>query len=318
MTNAKQALLSKNRKALQFLNKSDGFDFQQDHIIIKQSGKFTFNTVTKLVKENIIGEYKAALLLPRSSGRLNYVDVGRHKFKPLRKGGVKYWDYEMNYYFGIGDFEGARKSNTGCYYIVAQSSALLKKKTESESVDLKQRFHYIPDGDRKGSNGCGKTWISEIKLRMLNNNGRIFEYKPSPFWSHDNNLHERVDQIVDKSGYIILERRRELIQAARLLRAERKKADAAKADFTKRETDIKSSIKEVKRQLSNALIESIDYEAVKIVENSLYSLLQAMRGFESHLRRVRNSTYNKVEEIEDKLNSVEQYLKNATEIVKGV
>ena len=53
MENTKTMLLNENKNTLRFLHDAAGFDFEKKYLIIKGSGRFTFNSVNQAIKNEM-------------------------------------------------------------------------------------------------------------------------------------------------------------------------------------------------------------------------------------------------------------------------
>jgi len=319
MENAKKSLLNDNKKALQFLHHANGFNFQKDYIIIKGNGKFTFNTVEKEIKNRIDGKYTAIVLVkPEKSYSfqdLHYIELDKYNFNPLRKNNVKYWDFHIDYYFGIGDFEESRKKKTERYYIVAQLTDYILPIDRNENIDLSQRFKYIEDRNiTRTTDGKGKYWISSIYLKPFDKNVSPFEYKPFSngmysYYNHAENLTDKTDDIIDKSGYLKLVRSRELNRKAKALRAERKNAEASKADYSERENKIRNTTKDIQYKLSEQLRNAESLESMQNIDSAISKLRWVYGDIERYFTTKDNNKFSSIADIESRLEHIETKLK---------
>jgi len=311
-TNDTKALLSANKKALAFLHHACGFDFQKDYFIFHGVGRFTFNSVNKIVSENVSGSCKIALLIKGGkswNNNLNFVTLGHGKFKPTRHDNIKYWNYDVDYFFSIGSFEEARKNNTEDYFIIAQKMEYLSAPKPETNIDLSQRFKYIPKPYEKAGDGHGKTWISNITLRFTNGSTKDFEYKPFENRYSKEEVTDNVNEIIDKSGYLIIERHRELKHLAHRLRAERAQTAASMADYTEKEDAIYKGIEDAKKRLSNKILAVSSYEGIDAIETAIRKLRWCFFDMELHEKDRAGNRYSSIEGIESRLSNVENKLK---------
>lgn len=318
MENAKKSLLTDNKKALQFLHHANGFDFQKEHVIVKGEGRFTFNMVEKEIKNRINGKYTAVVLVKPEKNYsfqdLHYVELDKYKFNPLGKNDVKYWDFHIDYYFGIGDFEESRKKKTERYYIVAQLNDYMLPIDKSENIDLLQRFTYIEDRNiTRATDGKGKYWISGIYLKPFDKNVKPFEYRPfsNGMYSYYNSVDDLTDKtgdIIDKSGYLKLVRSRELNRKAKALRAERKNAEATKADYSARENKIRKTTKDIQCKLAEQLRNAEKLESMQNIDSAISKLRWVYGDIERYFNTKDNNKFSSITDIENRLTDIEEKL----------
>jgi len=311
-TNDIKTLLGANKKALAFLHNACGFDFQKDFFISRGEGRFTFNSVNKIVSENVSGSCKIALLVKANSSwksNLNFVSLGKEKFNPTRHDNIKYWNYDIDYFFGIGDFEETRRGKTEYYFIIAQKMEYLSAPKPEANIDLSQRFKYVPKQYEKAGDGHGKTWINNITLRLTDGSAKDFGYKPFETRYSNDKTTDNVNEIIDKSGYLIIERHRELKGLAHRLRADRAKNAASMADYTAREEAIYEAIEAAKRKLSNKILIASTYEDMDLIEEAVKKLRWIVFDMKLHDEYATGNKYSSVAEIENRLSNVENKLK---------
>lgn len=309
-------LLKANPKTLQFLHQSAGMDFQKPYIILDDCGKFTFNSIEKSLKEAApdfsLTQYRAAVLMYRNNkqvfGKLQYVPLVKFKFSPVdsAKGGYK---FNIDDFYGVGDFEESRKGNTLQYFVIAQNNEHITKPKADGNIDLFQRFKR-EETERiiKGSDGHGKTWVSQIPLTVCDGSNKEFTYKPFDDYYPRHDTTDDLNRIIDNSGYITIERRRQLQGKANALRADRNKAAAASAQFTDRESAILEIIGKEKVILSSMLATETDGEKVRNIGRLVDNLSRAMVYFNQHLARTKNHEYRSVSQIENVLDDLDERL----------
>lgn len=305
-------LLSENNKALQFLHAANGFDFEKDYFIAKLEDRFTFNTVKKAIGENLAGDYTAALILKSKKGYYSYnklyyigLDLTAGKFEPLRKENLTYWGFDIDYFFGKGDFEETRKNKTDHIYIIAQRNEYLTAPKEKTGFDPDQRFRYVPSeyGEKCGD-GHGNTYINKITLMFLDGSAKQVEYKPYNHYSKDPRP-ASVSEVIDKSGYLIAHRRRELKRRAAVLRAEREKTAALNADFSNREKEIKAGIDSAKLHLAELAL-TIDSDAdANAFDKTADSFRWLMFYYNRYTENAEKKAFASISAIENSLNDLQ-------------
>lgn len=284
MNNYTKALLTKNKKALQFLHAAQGFDFEAEHIVKAIEGRFTYNSVIKEIEKEVSGEYTAAVLVdPISTYRwesLHYAAMTWGKFQPLRVQGLPYWNYNIDYFFGIGDFEETRKKKTNRVYIIAQKTELLNPAKTNKGTDLSQRFRYVPSNHEKCWDRYGNSYINRVQLMKLDGSAEEFEYNTNATHYTGDNKPETIADVIDKSGYLIINRRRELKAAAKRLKADRERAAAISADFSKEEQKARDGIAAAKKYIADAITAADSWESGRKAARAAHELQYVLNDFE--------------------------------------
>lgn len=313
MKNTITNLLGENKKAMQFLHASNGFDFEKEFYIEKLEGRFTFNSVKKMIKANIAENYTAALLVRPTKDyifnyKLFYVDIHGEKFEPLRKNNLTYYGYDVDYTFSIGDFENIRKNKTDHYYIIAQKTEYLKKPIVNNTFDNKQRFKYIPsEWGEKCSDGHGNTWINKITIKSMDGAAKQYEYKPNMTY-YKADRPRTIEELIDKSGYLLYERRRDLHRRADALRAERDKNAALLADYSEQENAIKTGIENAKLHLAEMLLSLDDMDGARIFERKADKLRWLLFYYKRHMEKAEKKAFPSVFDIERSINDMNTYI----------
>lgn len=312
----RKELLTENRLALAFLHNEMRFDFERDCIIIKGVGRFTYNSVCKEIAQRIPGEYVAAVLMKRerpyrNDDELYFVRVGCGRFLNDR---VRGYSYHIDDFYTVGDFEEARKTQTAHYYIIAQSVEYLTEPKQEKGVDLSQRFRYIPYKYEKHGDGKGHTYIGEVHLMKLDGSAQEFTFKPyEGIYIPGEAKAATVSEVIDKSGYLVIERRRKLARGAKALRAEREKAAAASADFSQRETAIAKGLEELKRHVSEMVLTANTNSDGERAEKACRTMRWALYYFERYNERKAAGRFNSIKEAEGYLADIEKKISEGME-----
>ena len=306
-------LLSENNKAFQFLHEAKGFDFEKDYFITKLEGRFTFNTVKKAIGENMAGDYTAALILVPDKERRRYsydkffyieMDQQAGKFEPLRINNVTYYGFNIDYFYSKGDFEDIRKNQTDHLYIIAQKSEYLRTEKKPNTFDYFQRFRYIPSQwGEKCTDGKGNDWINKITLMLLDGSANQVEYNTGA-----HRLGERpatVADVIDKSGYLLLERRREWKRRANALRAERDKAAAMAADFSEKEKAIKTGIDNAKLYIAELALSVETEEDARALDKAADKFRWLMWDYRHYTENAAKQAFSSIAAVEKNLNALQ-------------
>lgn len=300
-------LLNINNKALKFAHDACGFDFQNDFFITSGEGRFTYNTITKAISENITSPYTAIVMVKSNRSyndkKLFFVAMDKGKFSPLRMENISYWNYNIDYFFSVGDFENARKNCTEKFFIIAQKKEFITTIEKSKNIDLYQRFKYLHTPYNKAGDGKGNTWINSLNLMLLDGSANKIIYDPAPERTND------LNKIIDKSGYLVCVGRNELKNRASRLRAERAKNKALATDYTERETAIYNTIEEAKQKIAKNVVNAFSYDEMDKVEKAVNTLRWVIFSMGTHAEYRQNKHYRSVGEIENRLSNIESKLK---------
>lgn len=241
--NTKKMLLTENPKALQYLHSVYGFDFEAPHFIGTIPGRFTHKIVTDMIRANIGPEYTAAILVKpvrkwSHREKLHHVAVGASRFTLPDRRTCKMWKFHIDEFLSVGCFENTRKHETERVYIIAQKPEYLRTPKRGIVVTSDTRYridseHYR-GGITKTTDRNGNQYISELMLKTTDGKRETVEFDP---WGLHFAFERRSDDIndyIDKSGYILQFRRRELHRRARTLKAQHELERLEKADFSRR------------------------------------------------------------------------------------
>lgn len=261
--NAKQLLLTENRKALQAMHQAKGFDFEKDFILWTFPGKFTFNQIKKGLESQLAGKYTAVILVKPNKkhtfNKLYYAELGATRFLLSDHRTSSLYKYGIDHPWGVGYFEEIRKEKTERVFVIAQKTEYLTTPAEKEHLLGETRYKIAKNGIHKSGDGRGNSWINRVEL--LSPTGRkdciTHEIPRYPY-----SITPKTDNILeyfDKSGYYVPYYREELSWRLGILKAERAAAELAAYDFTKEENNLKEQLNQAKRLLI-AKIETAETE----------------------------------------------------------
>lgn len=311
-------LLRENPKALQFLHEAKRFDFEKDFLILKLENSFTFNSVTKEIKKHITGDFSAALLLKANSDYcrdrdLYFVNMGSSKFYPLRDDrSLPYWNYNIDWFFGVGDFEDVRKKKTDHVYVIAQKTELLSTKKE-KTTDFSQRFKLVDI--RKCGDGRGNSYISELTLIKTDGTGEKVKFTPHPYKPVKEYIND-AGKIIDKSGYILTLQRDDLKRRAAALKADREKATFLESDFSTENILLHESVNEIKKLIAEKTLAAATYDDASKLDSAIHKLRWLFMDLENHDKELINKTFSSVTATENSFKSIRKTISEITDILK--
>lgn len=322
MTNAtneaKKALLTINPHALQGLHSLIGYDFQQPHTIAHIEGRFTVNGALKAIgganRENVV----ALLAMDHGTSyfdRLNLVTVdslGRIDIDT--KGGYR---FNLDKVCTKGTFEDIRKSDRAECFIICQRSEYVQK-PQGKPFDTSARYEYIPGQDQKCGDGRGSSWIDRITVRALDgSNARHEVTKSGHKYTFSTVVYRRPNEarpqsyleIIDKSGYILPERRADLLHRADLLRKERARAAYQATDNAEKVEELRAMIEAKKTEFAAAIASATDSEALRTAAHELYfKFMWTMSEFERFADKTARRDYVSIDAAESAYNHIKEEL----------
>lgn len=157
--NAIKQLLLSRKKALNYIHDAYGYDFTKPYQVTGFLGGFTAKSIEKETGSN------TGILLIYSKKDMKVCELNNGKFcaKDLRS----MYDYNIDKFYGQGDFEEERKSGTTASYFIQQDKEYIgkAKPEERKSYYYQQRS---PELDKSGYD------LSEIRSAL---NYRLNRYK---------------------------------------------------------------------------------------------------------------------------------------------
>lgn len=312
--NYKKMLLKENPKALQYLHHAHGFDFEKPFFLGSIPGRFTYKMITDMITANIGADYVAALLVKPSKrytfSGLHPVTMSNGKFQIECRRDIRYWNYDMDYFFSVGNFEDTRKKETERVYIIAQIPDHIVQPKNQIQLASGIRYKITANGIRKRGDGRGNRWIESITLQPTDGSRKTATFEP---WNRFYASERRSDDIsdyIDKSGYILRFRRLELKRRAIVLKAQHDAERLEKHDFSERMNKARADVAAVKRYLIG-LIENAEIEA------NAAALRKHMWDFDtliSDLSRLENDNFSSVEA---KNRRFDEHAQRAAKILNG-
>lgn len=263
----KKELLNRNPKIFKALHDLYDFDFMEEYEIKKINGRFTLNSIKKILGLPDLYGHTTAVIITNVKYNENY----NYIVKAVESGFCISWErriygsvYNIDHFFSKGSFEDARKEENTIVYIISQKTDLAKKASEKKP-DYTQRFQYkyvTRWGDGKGKHG-----ISQIDIIDKQHNGKKFTYKTRRPESSEN-----VNYFLDKSGYLVEEKKEELKRKAQMLRTQREKAAADAVNFDNEINIINNRIATIKSKLAVCLMDALNYDEICNTDKILNAL----------------------------------------------
>lgn len=302
-------LLKDRPQAFRQLHKLYGFDFESDFIYYEHNGNFTVNAMIKNASNKAGAQlnpidYKMVLLVKpflrwgeQNTNTWYLVDIEENN-KPsadvgniYRKSGI----YDgLDYFFTLQDFNDERKNKKVKAVLIAQKGTLLKPE-KVNFIDYGERYAVA---DVRIASYKGEIYISSVEIK--DGNG-----KKTALRRYERDI-KTVDDLIDKSGYIVGERRKYLKRRAEALRAERKKNEFLSADLSKYLYDAEKQINDVKSIVSDYISKA--QTSGDIAKISFYKLERVFSLYERLTAGIQGKTFASINSVENVYNSICEYI----------
>ncbi len=319
---ASKELLSINPHALQGLHYLFGYDFQSPYIIAHIQGNYTINSALKAVGG--ADRDKVVTILtrePRFYDRFNIVQVdsaGKIEIE-IKKG---WYNFNLDTLYSKKTFDEIRKNKRADTYIIAQEKKHTSEPKE-KPFDTSARYEYINGKDRKAGDGNGKSWISNITVRTLDGSNRKIELtKDGHKENYSRVIYRRPDEllpqthleIIDKSGYLLPERRADLLRRADMLRKERAKAAYQATDNAEKVEELRAMIEQKKREFSEAIMNAANSEELRNTAHELYfKFMWTMSEYERFADKTARRDYVSIHAAESAYNHIKEELEKVSQ-----
>ncbi len=292
-------ILSVNPETLRALHDCIGFDFQREFTAVDLGGSFTINRAQKAVTAAGYDSSAVVALIVRDAdkrgtwrrkwhlvtlegGRVNIEHSYAHYWQMERRRVVHLDDFATK-----GVFEELRKLSTCEAFAIVQRAEYIRKPA-ARPVDWRARFKVLPS-----------KYAGNVELQTIGEKGRRFEYFRERYgvggvlWPEEKEERQAVKQagavgIIDKSGYLLTDRRREWKRRAAALRSAREKAAADAQDYSAQIEELRQMIAARKAEIMRQFEAATTHKELYAVEKALSwagGLGDAVRDFENFQQR---------------------------------
>lgn len=283
---AKKSMLSINPKALQGLHVLLGFDFQTPHTIAHIKGAFTVNAALKAAGMNGADAGQAVALLV--IGHESKYTQGMH-LATVDGAGRLNIDYRGGYRWSLENlvtkktFEDIRKSSGAELFVIRQAAGLLRK-PGATALDRSARLEVVPKTERYYQGKLFQVAVKQqgTKKDAVELNFYRHEYQPTT-----------LADVIDHSGFLLIDRRDDLKRRAAILRAERLKAAYLKTDDSGKVEQLRAMIERRKKQLAAQLAQVDSSKALAGINDRMgwSGFLTIMHDFEIYAERTEKRNY---------------------------
>lgn len=318
-------LLKDSPKAMQFLHDFRGFDFCKPFEIVKACGAFTLNSIKKAINKSNFDGLNIIILLKRTQLHFDGVyaayiaEDGRIRSYTNRDLlNFNAYGRRIETAFSIGNFEEIRKKETEYIYIIYQSeeyrTPTRPQPYETHRIDTARRYKLI---ETRPTYYAGKTGarITSITIKDTTTNAAAVRYS-FPFIPQY--APTTAQEIIDKSGYIIIDRRNSLKERAATLRAERAKAEYLRQDFSEENKRTREELTKTTRKAGELLsIATAEADFIRI-KNCVDSLRWAAYYLEKHEEKTAKKEFASVEAFRRSLDSIRDDIAKAAKALEPI
>ena len=298
-------LLALSRNALQVCYYQLDMDFEKPFTVIEGNGKFTANSIGKMISEKTGLTWKNAVtaffMENTNKYRSDYEKLRFIKFddtfEPVdtmkglygRSGTYRYIDD----YYRKADFEADRKKGDARYWIIIQHKNYIKEKV-TKTIDFGERYKLL----YASSGAC-------VNVRKLydKKNGTSYKYSGSYYYGKAPSC----AQMIDKSGYLRWNNIIKYQDKARALKAERNKAAANVYSCSAENAKIEQAIKTLRTRIAEKVLNGANAYDLSCILSNMNSL---ERYYKIHCEKITEKSYNSVENIQHELNDLNERIVN--------
>ena len=321
----KKTLREANKNTLRGLHYYFGFDFQAPHKILYLAGNYTVKKIEKAAAAAGFSADAEIVILtrdngPRAAWRRDWKAVeivgGGVNVEFRRERSCPIWPRPFDTFYAKCSFEELRKEAGAETFIFCQEREYIKRPAAEKKADWSERFKLY--GIRRAGDGNGASWISRLELIETTSNGkRRVDYGEGGGWYIRYGWRPQdAGEIIDKSGYLLLERRDDLRRRAAALRAKREKAAYMAADNSAEVEELRGMIQERKAEIVQQLQEATTADELQRVEKALArwgGFAYIVHLFEEFERASINKSYRCIKEREDRYNEIKERLEKKAE-----
>lgn len=291
---ASREILKINPGTLRTIHNIFGIDYNKPHAVLRMEPPSTRAAIRKAATENGYPAAEAVILIHRTGGKwywgksdekrfyLFTIDAAGGLDNPKRSGyGGYYSDVIGNSVDDAskGDFDKFRRDPCEVY-VILQNDEHKTKKGEYTKVNAATRYKLI---DTTKNYGDVSAWIMQDR-----SSGEKTIISRCYWYSGDKKHSEQLEDVLDKSGYYIRDRRENLKKRAAALRAERAKTSYSAQDTDADVEEIENAATETRLYIADALRNADTITAGKIIE-AIHSQLGSRYAFPDAAKRAQEA-----------------------------
>ena len=314
----KAELLKEAPRAFQFINNIFHVDFNADYEIVKANNAFTVNTIKKeataagykpeeseiilLVKGTRAWDCDKLQILELENDKFNY------SFRDIFRNKRTYPPRPLDDFYTRKDAEEARKKAAYTYIILQKKENATPE--NPHTVNRCERFKYI--SNETYNNG---EYVTRVHTTRTDDNGSGYTINDHGQYVYTSQLekYRTLAEIIDKSGYITMDKRENLKRRAAALKAEREKAAYIETDNAGKIAELWKQANAKKLEIAEELKNATTGEQIARIGDKLWKY-NALGGIYKSLERLEErdneKQYKSIETFEAAAADIENALKN--------
>lgn len=305
---------------LKSINTETGINWQKDFSVEKLNGRFTIRKIENiaaaagydsrkdlviiLTKDTACKWRQEFRLVTLENGKFN-IDHGRCGSGSIYTNSGEYKSSPYSSFYTKSDLEETRKKDSAETYIIMQKAENISIKGGKRRQGFNPDERYILLGTHNHGDGHGNTYIGSIDIRRTTDHGSRAKYEANPGRYLNYNTMWRpatTADIIDKSGYLLHERRKDLERRATRLRAEKAAKAYQATDDREKVEEIRGMIENMKLAIIEAFKTANTYETIgaveKLIDDYKTGLKWIIYSFEQYEQRTANKSYTSISEAE--------------------
>ena len=304
-----------SKSALKYLHDKFSFDFQKPVTIIKEEGKFTANYVSiylsKVITPFFPEDYEIVLLIRHYNycnqlDKLHAVICDGDKFTVDVPRGYK---YDIDSFYNKRVFDEVRKKRTAYYYIIAQKKEHLCLE-HSVAIDYTERFDYFPDRYEQYSDGKGNTYYHRVNVKEMSRNKKPIQL------DIQYRRFKSLNEIIDKSGYLIYEYRSQLMNRVHDYKTKKRKDEFLATDYSYTVKALNDLFETLKVQIADTVKNITNYNQARLAEKAMDKFAWGLSYFIKYRERIENKEYDSKQYAESSEQNIRKYLDEAEEALR--
>lgn len=208
------------------------------------------------------------------------------------------YEFDLQHFYSVKDFEATRKHNTDKYYVIIQKKEYLTKACTEKKVDYSERLQSVGEYIR---------WHSEDGTRGGFSSGN-FKQGNKTFYINEK-FKITIENPLDKSGYWIPLFKSELEQKLTAYKTEKRLNEAKGYDCTQETAEIEDKIVILKQRLAQLILDD-DYTKV---DNVMYKYARLCRSLKRHKDYIAKGTYRSISAIKSNIEDMNNDYNNIIE-----
>ena len=282
-----KTILSFGKNIFRELHKQYGFDFEKDIGIFRVDGPFTVNSIAKMVVARGFSKGATCVVLTTDEYTLEHRDQCIHNeldIAHLWLASGKFDTpilYTLGTYWRKSDFNEVRRLSSAVSFVIAQDNTAHRK---WKSVDYLQRYHVAKVNRRDTKEILSLDLIGEDGDKILYN------------MYYEEGENKNVREIIDGSGYLVAEHRRDLERRLKAMKEQKAKSAYATTDNSDKVVTVDALLSARKAILAQAFASASTYEELGNFQSKLCDYRNALYEAERFKQNTKNKSYGSIEE----------------------